>query len=186
MRISGRVDKSRNGRLRRAWLDCQPGQKERKREGKRERKKERKKKNDSFRWLVSARPIDRPSKSIRFYLMNRAEMKKNLFLFCAFFFGRLVCCFSFTIFFPVQVAPFFFFKKKNLEISNNKNQRNSKEKLGSHWTFWRNEWWKKNEKRKWKRRTTAVMRRHIPVAHALSSGQSTIKNNIKGEQLFDA
>ena len=30
------------------------------------------------------------------------------------------------------------------------------------------------------------MRRHIPVAHALSSGQSTIKNNIKGEQLFDA
>ena len=117
MRISGRVDKSRNGRLRRAWLDCQPGQKERKREGKRERKKERKKKNDSFRWLVSARPIDRPSKSIRFYLMNRAEMKKNLFLFCAFFFGWLVCCFSFTIFFPVQVAPFFFFKKRRISKS---------------------------------------------------------------------
>ena len=44
--------------------------------------------------------------------MNRAEIKKNLFLFLRFFFGWLVCCFSFTIFFPVQVAPFFFFLKK--------------------------------------------------------------------------
>ena len=109
MRISGRVDKSPSTRL--IGLPAGP---ERKKERRKERKKERKKKkkNGSFRWLVSARPIDRPSKSIRFYLMNRAEIKKNLFLFCAFFFGRLVCCFSFTIFFPVQVAPFFFLKRR--------------------------------------------------------------------------
>ena len=113
MRISGRVDKSRNGRLRRAWLDCQPGQKERKREGKKERKKEKKRKRTArFGGLSRPVPSIGHQKVFASIWWIEPKWRRICFFFALFFLVGWFVVFLLQFFFLFRWLPFFFLKRR--------------------------------------------------------------------------